>query len=214
LVPAAAVLESLLCDSANSTDTSAASSPPRILIHAFSNGGSYQLVTLGQLLAKRSVIPSRRTTTGIVIDSSPGRGNLTNAIQAFTAAVPNRLYRLLIGMLVSALYAYFSLRYILFGTNPPADILKESLLNAHLVPWVDERTPRLYVYSKVDQLIPWQDVEGHIHAVEAAGMDVRSEVFEKSAHVQHAIEDPKRYWSAIAGLWDAVARAYGGQTSQ
>lgn len=171
-------------------------------------GGSYQLVTLGNMLFKRLPPPSSQIASGIILDSTPGSGNLSTTKQAFTTGVRNPLTKFLVGMLVSVLYAWAQLRWLLFGIKRSQDILKESLSNPRLVPWANKRTPRLYLYSKADALIPVKDVQGHIQVVEAAGMDVKSEMFEKSSHVQHIREDPKRYWSAVTSLWEAACTAY------
>ena len=62
-------------------------------------------------------------------------------------------------------------------------------------------TPRLYVYSRTDQLTRTEEVQSHIHQASQAGFDVRTEVFEDTPHVAHARIEPKRYWAAVDKLW-------------
>jgi len=61
--------------------------------------------------------------------------------------------------------------------------------------------PRLYLYSKIDELIPYKDVEAHGREARERGVEVRMERFEKSTHVGHARVEGERYWKAIGEVW-------------
>ena len=86
----------------------------------------------------------------------------------------------------------------------------KTLLQPRLLPWMNVRTPRLYVFSKKDELVPWQEVQKHADAAKRSGLDTRCEVYEDSAHVAHMRHDPKRYWASILDLWQTACHE--GQT--
>lgn len=61
--------------------------------------------------------------------------------------------------------------------------------------------PRLYIYSKADQLVPCQDVKSHADDARVKRYRATSEVlFEASAHCAHATVHKEQYWEAVAGL--------------
>ena len=79
-----------------------------------------------------------------------------------------------------------------------------------LLPWFSKHTPRLYLYSQADEMVPWTEVEEHAEEARKAGLDVRMERFEGSPHVAHARSDPERYWGAVKKVWeDATASSAG-----
>jgi hypothetical protein len=68
----------------------------------------------------------------------------------------------------------------------------------------NSEVPRLYIYSKADQLVPYQDVKSHIDDAKTKGYRATSELFfEASAHCAHAMAHKKQYWEAVAGLLKA-----------
>ncbi|KAF8553926.1 hypothetical protein OG21DRAFT_1175910 [Imleria badia] len=62
---------------------------------------------------------------------------------------------------------------------------------------MNSQTPRLYIFSKKDEVVPWQAVQQHVETAKKSGLNVRCEVYEESAHVAHVRHDPKRYWASI-----------------
>ena len=58
-------------------------------------------------------------------------------------------------------------------------------------------TTRLYLYSKGDDLVLWQDVESHAAVAKQKGYDVRTELFDGSQHVGHVMLDRDRYWNTV-----------------
>ncbi|EEB97368.1 hypothetical protein MPER_03326, partial [Moniliophthora perniciosa FA553] len=65
----------------------------------------------------------------------------------------------------------------------------------------DTPTPRLYAYSDTDEVVAHESVEEHLEGIRTI-LNVRAERFTGSRHVSHAKKDPKRYWSAVEGLWN------------
>lgn len=71
---------------------------------------------------------------------------------------------------------------------------------------MSKATPRLYLYSDTDLVIPSKAVEEHIAEAKQEGFDVQAELFHGSAHVSHARKDPERYWGAIRSVWDKAVK--------
>ncbi|KAK4130366.1 DUF829-domain-containing protein [Trichocladium antarcticum] len=60
---------------------------------------------------------------------------------------------------------------------------------------------RLYLYSKKDDIIHWEDIETHAADARQKGWDVSAELFEGTPHVGHMRAHPAQYWAAIAAAW-------------
>ena len=135
----------------------------------------------------------------VILDSCPGRGGIEVTQRAFANAVRNPILRRLANL-------YAVLAHWIFGKE--ATILKmRTTLNKYLLlPWFSKHTPRLYLYSQADDIVPWTEVEEHAEEARKAGLNVRMERFEGSPHVAHARTDPERYWGAVKKVWeDATA---------
>ncbi|PPQ83502.1 hypothetical protein CVT25_006992 [Psilocybe cyanescens] len=213
LEPAVEALESLGCLIPLSKTTKSALSmqpSPSILVHAFSNGGASQLTTLGEIIASRAIPPSQQLpVTALVLDSCPGDGGAEGTIRAFSSVVRNPFLKGIIKILIRLLYFYVSLQRKIMRSSPQTilDKMKARLNDRHLLPWFDRTTPRLYLYSVEDKLIPYHEIEAHANQAEQAGLPVRMEKFEDSPHVAHAKVYPQRYWTAIQKLWDDASSA-------
>jgi hypothetical protein len=91
----------------------------------------------------------------------------------------------------------------LFGYQMPIERWYQALKEPHCLPWLSSRTPRLYVYSKTDKLVPLEKVWQHGEDARRAGVGpVLRVVFDQSGHVAHARADPARYWEAVASVWE------------
>ncbi|KAG6813002.1 hypothetical protein H0H93_013548, partial [Arthromyces matolae] len=185
--------------------------PPRLLIHAFSNGGCAQLTCLRRLLKDR--YPNwdvlKRGSCALVLDSCPGVGNLGHAQRAMGALVGHPILRPLLGALITWLYIYSAITKRLFGWANPLEILKRDLNRYDLLPWTHKSTPRLYLASKADNVVAFYEVEGHVESAKKAGFeDVRFEIFEETPHVSHAKFEPERYWGAVKAVCDSAPRNF------
>ncbi|KAJ3755010.1 hypothetical protein EV360DRAFT_50547, partial [Lentinula raphanica] len=93
----------------------------------------------------------------------------------------------------------------LLGIQPISERLKEGLLRngpeGGVLPWMDEKTPRMYVCSKKDEIIPIDQTEEHVNEARRRGLNARIEVYENTPHVAHAKSYPERYWGAVRALW-------------
>jgi hypothetical protein len=205
LLPVIETLEGLGClSSTNNSTEESTRVRPRILIHSFSNGGGLQLTTLGRLLSSKypSISPSDHLVSAFIMDSSPAIGNFRSIGLAFSIAIRNPVVRYIALVLIYIAHAFRLSLQMVFSIETMTTRYVKALLNPRLLPWMNSETPRLYVFSKKDELVPWQVVHEHANAAKTSGLDVRCEVYEDSAHVAHMRLDPKRYWTSIQDLWE------------
>ncbi|KAJ7056737.1 hypothetical protein C8F01DRAFT_1154732 [Mycena amicta] len=186
----------------------------RILTHSFSNGGSLHILALNRLLASKQKVTTPIPPSALIIDSSPGGTSIYRIVLALVSPIQNKPIRLLSRLLATIV---LSLLYIVLGVllrRPSAiERMISTLSQRRLLPWLDTdahtQSPRLYVYSKRDEMVPWRDIEKHFTECERAGMDVRKVRFEGSPHVAHARMYPKEYWGAVRKVWEDACRAAG-----
>lgn len=145
--------------------------------------------------------PPTALASAIIFDSCPGIGSLEKSKRAFTGLIRNPIVRKIGNFLITLRFIYSRIMRWLFAKKDIAQLLRAGLHNPRLLPWTGEHTPRLYIYSRKDDLIPYTEVESHAQEAEAAGFDVRQERFEDTAHVAHARADPARYWGAVERIW-------------
>ncbi|KAH0833499.1 hypothetical protein J3R83DRAFT_12624 [Lanmaoa asiatica] len=181
---------------------------PRVLIHSFSNGGGLQLTSLGRLLSSKypSIPPSQLLVSALILDSTPAIGNFHTIGIAFSIAIRNPVARYVALLIIYIAHALRLSLQNIFGVETVAVRYTKALLQPRLLPWMNSQTPRLYIFSKKDELIPWQEVQKHAEAAKTSGLNVRCEVYEESAHVAHMRLDPKRYWASILDLWQIACR--------
>ncbi|KAF9230344.1 hypothetical protein BU15DRAFT_83749 [Melanogaster broomeanus] len=210
LLPVVDVLQALNClpaGTASAKDVNRVR--PRVLIHAFCTGGCTQLTALGRLLSSKypSVPPSEHLVSGLILDSCPATSDVCTIYAAFRSTVPNLVTRCII---LAFVYLVHAIRLCLskaFGKEMMVmEHLKMQLLRPRLLPWMNAGTPRLYIFSEKDELMPWKEVQQHAESGKKAGLNVRCELFEESGHVAHARLDPKRYWASVQDVWEVACR--------
>ncbi|TFK63304.1 hypothetical protein BDN72DRAFT_882181 [Pluteus cervinus] len=199
-----------------------------VLVHVFSFGGLYQLHALHQLIALRhSVLPMMPSASSyatpraaLILDSSPTYGGLASAIRSFTAAIKNPVvWCIIVAFLcldhwIRQLLIFLRIlpkgdwiyRICMAFNTPSVRASTPQGRSATFIPWMTQDAPRLYLYSRKDELVAFRDVERHAaEAKAAAGLrDVRLETFEDTPHVAHATKYPDRYWGAVKDLWRSV----------
>ncbi|KAJ3851501.1 hypothetical protein EV368DRAFT_83458 [Lentinula lateritia] len=218
LVPAAEVLEAHGCNGTRQESPRDGNSPHILSLSDTATGGGLQMYTLGNLLRTRSGSSSgsRESSphvSAIVIDSCPGNASFRGAIQAFTAALPkNSFLRVPVIFFITLLYGFGIIRHRIFGVRPIFERLKEGLLRkgseGGILPWMTEKTPRMYICSNMDELIPVEQVEDHVKEARYRGLNAKIVVYEDTSHVAHARRYPEQYWGAVKDLW---AQAVEGQ---
>lgn len=169
------------------------------VLHVFSNGGSQCAIQLVTSLPE----PIRlQAFSAITFDSCPGTATYRRTVQALTLSMPKSPLTKYLGPPI--LHAVLCLIFLaLFVTRAEDAITRiRKQLNDHKLFSPD--VPRLYIYSKADQLVPYQDVKSHADDARSKGYEATSEVlFEESAHCAHAMAHKEQYWEAVAGLLKA-----------
>ncbi|TFY83486.1 hypothetical protein EWM64_g525 [Hericium alpestre] len=226
LSPVADVLESLGYINPESVPSGSS-----VLVHAFSNGrftvssasvplvdschqgGAAQVVTLSDVLKDRA---AKRThghkdsydvPSALILDSAPGDSSIGSAVAAFTITIRSPFIRYPAMFIAWLIFASLFLFHALLGRKRQMEEVTRALQRTHLLPWIGEATPRLYIYSKRDALIPYTTVAQHAAEARALGYAVDTEVFDKTMHVAHMRSDPDRYWAAVQRVWRTATDA-------
>jgi hypothetical protein len=138
----------------------------------------------------------------LVFDSVPGFGTISTGMNVLTASIPNPVIRFFAK--IAVFFALSFLKIFKPGGDSFLEDYKEGLMSPSVLPWMDKTTPRLYMCSKADQAVPFEEIQAHFLESEARGLNVRQEIFEDSPHVAHARAYPTRYWDAVKSLWDSA----------
>lgn len=167
----------------------------KVLLHSFSNGGGQQVVQLAR--GYRTKYKEGLPITALALDSCPGAGrDFAEGMKAIVLAVPPAL-RFLAKPVVFLLMCYFYLITHLFRMKNVIDHTREGLLDEDVV---EKSVPRVYIYSKEDKLVGYQQVEEHAAEAKKEGYRTERVEFTGSGHVQHMMQDPETYWGAITNV--------------
>lgn len=167
-------------------------SPPELLIHLFSNGGSSSLCALYTAYLP-SILPPHMT----IFDSAPGATRVSGTVNFFTVG-HSALQRALITPLI-----YLAALVVVAGIY--AGLITDSIAvwaGSHNEKARNREVRRVYLYSEEDELVYWRDVERHAEQAEERGFEVRREKFKGTAHVAHARFEGERYWGIVKGIWE------------
>lgn len=176
-----------------------ATAPPNtpILVHLFSSSGAYSLHQL--LLAFRARTGHALPATALILDSSPGHATFMGAVRGMRVGlkpVPFPMREIML-LVLTILLAVHRLGQIL-GMGDTVARARNALKDKALI---SVRAIRLYLYSKADELVPWEHVEDHANEAQETGCVVRRVVFEDTHHVAHAVVHGEKYWRAVDELW-------------
>ncbi|KAG1883196.1 hypothetical protein F4604DRAFT_1576483, partial [Suillus subluteus] len=178
--------------------SSSAQRPARILTHVFSNGGSLQMTLLGHML-------QRKYGSTPILDSCPAAGDLKSIKLAVRTVIRDPIARRIVLPIVHTIHSIRFGLSSLFGKQMiMLENLRIEMWNPRILPWIGLHTPRLYLFSRKDNLVSCQEVTRHAETAKERGMDVYCELFEESAHVAHLLAEPERHWSSVQEVW-AVA---------
>ncbi|KAF4994604.1 hypothetical protein FDECE_13061 [Fusarium decemcellulare] len=170
------------------------------VIHMFSNGGALVAGLLFTML--RSSRPKLRKDMfhALLLDSCPGDGEYQSTVRALTVSMKLHTYPWPIYAVASLLVHIGASHHRIgnaLGIENIVDRIRKRLNDETLV---DPRVPRLYLYSKVDELVDWEAVASHGFEARKKGYHVEEVVFNNSAHCAHLLEDTEKYWDAVSDL--------------
>ena len=206
----APAVKALLASSSSPSEKGGNTDNP-VYIHMFSNGGVFTTIHLLAAYRKASGgTPLRVSST--VIDSAPGEATVTAAVKALSFSLPRAWVLYFFGRFL--LRVFFTVGFLMRRVSGAPDAVKvarRAINSARLVrgpvassssssssPGGLNTLPRrCYIYSDVDELVDWRDVERHADDAEAKGWKVRREKFLGTDHVAHMKVDPERYWGVV-----------------
>jgi hypothetical protein len=168
-----------------------------ILVHSFSNGGGNQVAQFMKVWKHRegTVLPIRTH----FLDSSPGKGGWVRSHAAIVASLPPGWFWNLFGSAV--VHLALVLIFVIDKTTGRENKITAICRELNDPAFFDIRAPRVYLYSKADQMVGFDDVEEHADEGVGKGFDVTKVRFEKSAHAGHMREDEAKYWGAVMEAW-------------
>lgn len=196
---------------AAATDQSLPSRDSKILVHVMSNTGGLNLAAT--LEAYRRDYGQPMPHTLVTLDSTPGSvhyslRNMKRFSYALALGLAKRFpwpFVVTQGLCAIFLYALRAIEILIGRESAPAFSVKAAN---------DERLAlksvrRVYLYSKEDKIIFWQDIEAHAAEATRKGYTVDCVRFEGSGHVGHMRTWPEKYWGTILQAWkSAVATVY------
>jgi hypothetical protein len=184
---------------------------PSVLMHIFSNGGSWTACQLADAYARSdpgagadsSLLP----LSALFLDSTPSLPNPAATFTAISELLPREpawLAQLSKVALSGYLSSMRTLHWLL-GVENPTLALRRKLNDPH-GSFMQESLPRVYLYSQGDALIPAADVELHAReARDSRGEEgaklVELQDFGQTKHVAHMPADPTRYWAIVERVW-------------
>lgn len=136
---------------------------------------------------------------GLILDCCPGDDTFHRAYSAARMSVPETT----IAQLLDKALLYPTVTVV--NRLQHAGLLRSvrdlrALLNDPGI--FGSRPRRLYIYSKEDVMVGWQDVQIHVEDARSRGYDADQVVFERGPHCGLIIEDPDRYWTAVQKFWN------------
>lgn len=175
----------------------------RILMHAFSDGGSNKAVCLAE--AYLASTGRRLPVAASVLDSTPGTARYSSNLVAFRRSLPSNAALRAVGLLIGALL--LAVHWVLFCifVGQEQNVLSKTRrrLNDETL-WDLAAMSRTYVFSQADDLISWRDIEDHAaDAAETLGTTSMLVRFKESGHCCHAKENEEYYWNAVRRTWES-----------
>jgi hypothetical protein len=174
-----------------------------VLVHSFSNGGGNQVNEFAK--AWRAQFGTKLPMRVQIIDSAPTKGPWMKSHAAIAASLPRTWFWKWFGgaMVHLLLIATFFLDVALRQENKMV-ILYRAMNDENVF---DTTVPRVYLYSRVDEMVGFEEADEHADIAESKGWDVTRVHFEKSSHCGHVREDEAKYWAAIMAGWKKGSKA-------
>lgn len=173
---------------------------PRILLHVFSNGGAQTAVQLAT-----SLPPSQRphAFSALILDSCPGEATYARSVQAMSLSLPKNPFAQYLGP--PLIHLTLCLFYLAIFVCRFETVITRSRRLLNDPEMFGLGAPRLYIFSKRDELVPWGDVESHAEDAGRRGYLGGGRVcFEDSAHCAHAMVHREQYWGAVEALLEGL----------
>ena len=168
-----------------------------VLVHSFSNGGGNQVNEFAK--AWKGKYGNKLPMRVQMMDSSPTKGPWMKSHAAISAGLPRtQFWKLFGGLLVHLLLLWSFLVNVVTRKENKMVVLCREMNDENVF---DKRLPRVYLYSRADEMVGPEEVEEHAAIAQRKGWHVTMVKFERSAHCGHVREDESKYWGAILEAW-------------
>ena len=177
---------------------------PKILVHTMSNTGAVNYASLLNIFQQTFGRPLPHDL--VVMDSTPGGTDFTKAnLMRWSRAM---------ALGTAAWFPWpFAVTQAIWALSLCVNqVIAMVRRSEHAGAWArravqdtqyqPKDTRRLYMYSKEDDLIGWEDIEEHVAEGRGLGWESDVAVFEGSGHVQHMRVYGDKYWKHIQDSWD------------
>ena len=135
-----------------------------------------------------------------ILDSCPGRGNFRRSYLALSAPFDRQPFYLRLpssAAVVLVLCLYWLLGTFLRNENP-IETVRQALNDKRTV----RESKRVYIYSDMDPMVHWQEVEDHAEDAGNKGFVVELQRFVGSGHAANVrVGGGERYWQIVRDLW-------------
>lgn len=177
-----------------------ATTKDRILVHGFSNGSLKRLWALIVLYQKKTGKPFPAQL--VVYDSCPGiAGRFWRDFYVLSRQLPrNLVMRFLVKIFA---YTFSAFLAFLFNWTPFwQTFFKQPLRELNDDKFMSAGARRVYIYSKEDKVIHWEDVEKHARIAEEKGTAVEKWCVSGTEHCAHGKGDNwNEYWELVTSAW-------------
>ncbi|CAD6996778.1 unnamed protein product [Ceratitis capitata] len=172
-----------------------------VIVHIFSNGGAYLYQHISLAMRKYKTPIQIR---GMIFDSAPGERRILGLYRAVTAIYGKErknchcVTALIITLTLSIMWfveeTFAAFKSLFFKsepvqTNPFSDLKNDAT-----------QFPQLFVYSKGDVVIPYEDIEKFIKIRQERGVHVSAACFEDAEHVKIYTKYPSQYIQCVCSF--------------
>ncbi|PWY83561.1 hypothetical protein BO70DRAFT_379341 [Aspergillus heteromorphus CBS 117.55] len=173
-----------------------------ILLHVFSNGGCNTVTHLARSMKDASLaggVDFKSALKLIVFDCCPGDTSFQRFWNAAAVALPTTQPGRALGsaVLYPTARAVSALQSV--GVMRSIDVYRAELNDPAVF---GKPARRLYLYSLVDDMIPWEEVERHLDEARERGYEAGGVRFEDGRHCALVMSDEERYWGAVRRAWE------------
>ena len=178
--------------------------PRRILVHTMSNTGGVNYAATAN--AFRRLYGAAMPHQLLVMDSTPGgvvldRENLVRWSRAMALGVAPWLpWPFFVTQGMFAVFLMISGAAEALRGRESAGKYSRRVTND--TDYEVREARKLYMYSKEDDLIRWEDIELHVAEARQKGWQADVETFRGSGHVGHMRMHTEQYWRAIQNCWE------------
>ncbi|KAL4943453.1 hypothetical protein BDV06DRAFT_189807 [Aspergillus oleicola] len=184
--------------------------PRPVLLHNFSHGGSNIGIQLVRSMKAQNeedhaiLVSALRL---VVFDCCPGDSSFQRSFDAAVISLPNAndhpiLHAAGRSILYPVIGTILGLEKI--GLAQSVDALRVDLNRPEVF---GGSARRLYLYSAEDEIVRWEDVEGHMKEGREKGYNVDGVRFDTGQHCALVMVDEELYWISVQRAWEGTIKS-------